>query len=221
MNSQSPHPRPDGDGSEPVLGRPVDSDLVRAKQLIRQELRRRLNEIPAEAKAGTSTALRHRLTALAEWKSAQAILLFHPLPAEPDLRPLLRDASDQGRVVALPAFDAVSRNYLARTVCFIEGVPALTTGAFGIAEPVPESPVLAWNRLDFVAVPGLGFTPDGRRLGKGCGYYDRLLLEIRGFRCGIAWDEQVLGDLPTGPGDARLDCILTPLREWRCLRERA
>jgi 5-formyltetrahydrofolate cyclo-ligase len=69
-------------------------------------------------------------------------------------------------------------------------------------------------------VPGLGFTPDGRRLGKGRGYYDRLLRLVRAFRCGIAFDEQIIEDLPAGPHDERLDCILTPSRRWDCLRAR-
>jgi 5-formyltetrahydrofolate cyclo-ligase len=74
------------------------------------------------------------------------------------------------------------------------------------------------NRLDFALVPGLGFTTDGRRLGRGKGYYDRVLAQVRGFKCGVAFDQQIVDEIPAEPHDAQLDCILTPTRWCRVTR---
>jgi 5-formyltetrahydrofolate cyclo-ligase len=52
----------------------------------------------------------------------------------------------------------------------------------------------------------------GRRLGRGAGYYDRILEKVPGFTCGIAFDEQISGELPVEPHDVLVDCILTPTR---------
>ncbi len=50
------------------------------------------------------------------------------------------------------------------------------------------------KRLDLALAPGLGFDVSGRRLGRGQGYYDRLLAEIAGAKCGVAFDEQIVGN---------------------------
>ena len=63
-------------------------------------------------------------------------------------------------------------------------------------------------------VPGLAFARDGRRLGRGKGFYDRFLAALRPdcFKCGIGLDFQVVDDLPTEPHDVLLDAVVTPAR---------
>lgn len=65
--------------------------------------------------------------------------------------------------------------------------------------------------LDVVVVPGLAFAPDGRRLGRGRGHYDRFLVDVgQGcLRVGVAFGEQLVDDVPTGPHDVRLDAVVT------------
>ncbi len=65
--------------------------------------------------------------------------------------------------------------------------------------------------LDVVAVPGLAFTADGRRLGQGGGHYDRFLPRLRAgcVTVGTAFAEQLVDDLPTEPHDVRLDLVVT------------
>ena len=88
----------------------------------------------------------------------------------------------------------------------------LKTGQFGIREPADACPLIPLNRLDFVLVPGVAFDLQGRRLGRGKGYYDRLLAEVRGKTCGVAFDEQIVEELPLEPHDVLVNCILTPTR---------
>ena len=88
----------------------------------------------------------------------------------------------------------------------------LSVGQFGIFEPTQVCPRVNLNELDFLLVPGVGFTLAGRRLGRGKGYYDRLLAEARGTKCGVAFDWQVTVDVPAEPHDILLDCIVTPTR---------
>ncbi len=65
--------------------------------------------------------------------------------------------------------------------------------------------------LDVVVVPGLAFTPDGRRLGQGGGHFDRFLPLLRGdcLRIGVAFEEQLVDDLPTSPHDIAVDVVIT------------
>jgi len=63
-----------------------------------------------------------------------------------------------------------------------------------------------------IIVPGVGFDPQGNRLGRGRGFYDRLLVDVNGIKCGIAFDRQVTESIPTETHDARMDYIITPSR---------
>jgi 5-formyltetrahydrofolate cyclo-ligase len=68
------------------------------------------------------------------------------------------------------------------------------------------------NRLDFAIVPGVAFTLEGRRVGRGKGHYDRLLSSVGGVKCGVAFDEQIVEAIPVEPHDVRMDWIVTPTR---------
>ncbi len=179
---------------------------------LKVELRQRLGEedrrhTPDE-RAQASRELCRRVEERPVWQHAHAVMLFASMTGEPDVWPLIHRALAAGKNVILPRFVARDRIYEA---CRIADLQAdLRSGHFGILEPQPACPVFALNRLDLVLVPGVGFTRSGWRLGRGKGYYDRLLASVRGLKCGIAFDWQVVGELPAEPHDIRLNCILTP-----------
>ena len=75
-------------------------------------------------------------------------------------------------------------------------------------------------RLDLALVPGIGFTLDGGRLGRGKGYYDRLLAEVPVMKCGVAFECQIADEFPLESHDVQLNCILTPTR-WHLVGGRA
>jgi 5-formyltetrahydrofolate cyclo-ligase len=94
----------------------------------------------------------------------------------------------------------------------------LRTGSYGIREPdVERCPEVAESAIDAALVPGLAWDRRGSRLGRGAGYYDRLFgrAEWRGFRCGIFFAFQELGDLPAEPWDLPLDAVVTEREVWR------
>ncbi len=144
------------------------------------------------------------------WSAARTVLLFAPLPDEPDTWPLLAVAIASGKLVGLPAFVAGTNGYTARQI--LDPTRDLTTGQFGIREPAATCPEVPLNRLDLVLVPGIAFDTRGGRLGRGKGFYDRLLSAVNGTKCGVAFDEQIVDAVPVGPMDVRLNCILTPTR---------
>ena len=90
----------------------------------------------------------------------------------------------------------------------------LTPGHYGIPEPRPDLPAEAAVPSGALwLIPGLAFTPRGLRLGRGRGYYDRLLAaHPGGIRVGLAFDCQILPDLPHSPWDIPMDWVLTPTR---------
>jgi 5-formyltetrahydrofolate cyclo-ligase len=128
---------------------------------------------------------------------------------------LLEEAWTSGKRVALPRYDIHTSAYVA---CVVANHDEIRIGSFGVLEPIAGCPVVPLNQLDFILVPGVAFDLVGRRLGRGKGFYDRLLAEVRGHKCGVAFDAQIVAEVPEEPHDIRVDSILTPTRWHLCSR---
>ena len=75
-------------------------------------------------------------------------------------------------------------------------------------EKVPES---VGNNVpfDFILVPGVAFSPNGYRLGRGKGYYDKFLSKYTNlFTVGVCFREQFYLDIPTEPHDIPMHKVL-------------
>ena len=164
--------------------------------------------MPAEERAAASAKARSLLAAQQLWQRAQSVLLFAPLPGELDVWPLLLDAIRTGKQVALPRFERQTKSYAAFQIQ--DPDTDLQAGHFGIREPNAHCPALASEPLDLILVPGVAFDRQGHRLGRGKGYYDKLLTAMRGTRCGVAFDQQMVEGIPVEGHDAKMDCVLTP-----------
>ena len=150
------------------------------------------------------------------WQSALSILCFYPChEEEPDILPLIEDVWRAKKQLTLPRWNSTSATYEAAQ---ISGPSQLARGLFGMLEPDAGCPSIPLNQLDFILVPGVAFDLTGRRLGRGKGFYDRLLAQVRGHKCGVAFDAQIVAEVPEEPHDVRVDSILTPTRWQWCRR---
>jgi len=188
----------------------MDADLQTRKADLRAQTRVRVRAMEVQARIAGSHAICTRLKALPLWSAAKTVLMFSCMPDEPDLMRLVDEALASKDVIALPRYSATNDSYVAARVQNLLG--DLTLGKFNVLEPRATCPEVPLNRLDLALVPGVAFDLHGRRLGRGKGFYDRLLAAVRGTKCGVAFDEQIVGEVPAGPLDIRLNCILTPTR---------
>jgi 5-formyltetrahydrofolate cyclo-ligase len=148
-----------------------------------------------------------------DWNDARSVLFYSAIDGEIDLSPLMELALEAGKAVLLPRFAAELGAYEAVRVTNLTGDCA--PGKFGISEPGRHCAVHPLNSLDLALAPGLGFDLAGRRLGRGRGFYDRLLSQVAGAKCGVAFDPQIVGEIPAEGHDIRMDFILTPTRWWK------
>ena len=140
---------------------------------------------------------------------------YWPVGGEIDGRPLLAALAKAGRTVALPRME--SRAGPARFLAW-RGGEALTADAFGVPSPPATGADLS-PRL--ILTPLLAFDRAGRRLGQGGGHYDRIISLSRAHGAvavGLAYAEQEMGVVPTGPHDAHLDWVITPKEAIKCVR---
>ena len=190
----------------------MSATVSELKAALRARVRAQLKELSAAERAAASTQVCLKLKQQAIWETSRSILFYAPLPDEPDIWPLVGEALATGRSVALPRFVPEQNAFVA---CVIGNLAQdVQPGQFGVREPNDFCPVIPLNRLDFILVPGVGFDLHGRRLGRGKGFYDQWLANHHGTTCGVAFDQQIIGEIPVEPHDIRLSCILTPTR-WR------
>src|SRR5471030_193653 len=188
----------------------MDAALNAQKSALRKQIHTVLQKISPAARGAASAQICARLKEQEFWTEAASVLFFAPLPSEADLWHLLEETLAAGKTVALPRFDAAEQSYVACRVQNLRG--EIVTGHFGVREPHPGCVEIPLGRLDLVLVPGMAFDLNGNRLGRGRGFYDRLLPETRKLKCGVAFDEQIVAEVPVGTLDVPMDFILTPTR---------
>lgn len=127
---------------------------------------------------------------------------FLALQTEPDLSPLFKASAWQW---VFPRVDGENLNFYKLNE---QGVSA---GQLGVKEPQasPEHKILL-NDCQMVCVPGVAFDHEGRRLGRGKGYYDRALANYQGTKVGVAYSAQISDSLiPYDSWDIRMSYLVT------------
>lgn len=160
--------------------------------------------------ASESSRIAERLVELATFRNAATILVTLPFGSEWDVRPLVQHALAEGKTVAIPRVDASSRTLVLHVVKDL--AQDITTGFRAIPEPKAATAIVEPQAIDWLLVPGVAFDRQGRRLGYGGGYYDRLLPLCRDDvqRAAGAFAMQLVDLVPTAPHDMRIDLIALP-----------
>ena len=163
------------------------------RQQIRAQKRRWAPQLPEMSEQICSKVL-----ALASWQEAGTLLMYYPLPDEVDVRPLINEAFESGKRVLLPVVRGEELE-----LHLYEGEGSLKEGAFGIMEPTgslfaPEN----YDGIQLALISGMAFDGVGHRLGRGKGYYDRLLPKLKDTKLiGLCFPFQLLDEVPAESHD--------------------
>ena len=90
-----------------------------------------------------------------------------------------------------------------------EGPESLKPGPFGILEPKADGIEVPKNEIDLIIVPGVAFDKDKNRMGRGRGFYDRLLSTLNAPKVGICFGFQMIPQVPVEPLDKKMDYVIT------------
>ena len=175
------------------------------KSAIRKQLRERLNAMSEAERHAKSVAACGLIAASPEFAAARCIMLYLSTPTEVDTAPLALRAWQQSKTIVVPKVSWDQRRMLPVEITSLrDGLT--TTGP--VREPIAGTPMPV-DLIDMVIVPGVGFTPAGKRIGRGMGFYDRFLAqpEFVGVSCGLAFEDQIVDDLPTLDHDMALSML--------------
>ena len=195
----------------------VDRELRRrAKQAIRKKMRAIRSAVPRAALAERSAKLAQRVVGLDSWRGAETVLAFASLEREVDTNALIEAMLDSGKRLALPRVneDGLALHYVSKDT-------VLEAGSFAVPEPPEDAPRCEASAVDFALVPALAVDVRGFRIGYGGGYYDRLLPTLtRASTCAVAFDFQLVAEVPEFPFDVAVDWVVTDVRTLDARTER-
>lgn len=182
------------------------------KQEQRKHIKALLRTSDTTELAMQSQRCAERFVSMPEFKNAETILAYMAMPRECDPAFIVSCARKMKIRIAFPL--CVEGNRI--KLCVPQNESAFNIGAYGIIEPDENrSEILSPDDLDIIVVPGLAFDKNCNRLGRGAGYYDRLLAESRAFKAGFGFDMQLLPSVFTEAHDQKLDCVVTPSALYR------
>jgi len=176
-----------------------------SKSTIRKQLRERINAMSEADRHAKSLAACALVAATPEFAAARCIMLYLSTPTEVDTAPLALRAWQASKTIVVPKVSWDQRRMLPVEITSLkDGVT--TTGP--VREPIAGTPMPV-EFIDLVIVPGVGFTATGQRIGRGMGFYDRFLAqqEFIGVSCGLAFEEQIVPELPTLDHDMALSML--------------
>lgn len=166
--------------------------------------------LTSDQRLDRSAAIAARVAGLDAFVRAGIVGLYAPLGAEVDTFGIARRALAAGKLLAWPRV-LPHRRPLAFAACLPE---ALVSGPLGAREPPPGATAIALESIDCLLVPGVAFDARGGRLGRGGGHYDATLAALPAgrSRIGLAFEVQLVPEVPREPHDALLDAVVTELR---------
>ena len=170
-------------------------------KIAKRELRKTLSSKRPQSSEG----LTQNLMNLSDALGPRLIATYHPLDSEPDVTKFNSWAKSRGIAVVFPRI-------LGEGLEFATG--EFTAGKFGIPSPLGQSIML--DQIELILVPGLAVDFSGNRLGKGLGFYDRILENLYCPKYGVVFENEVFSSIPSENHDQKLTGAVTPksIREF-------
>ena len=192
----------------------LESELrQRAKMALRSRMRAVRGALPDSACDTRSEKIDARLWELSELQRASTVLAFASIGNEVRTHACIESAWAKGKRVGLPR--VVGDELLLHLV---DPGTALAEGSYSVPEPSADAPRLEPIDVDFALIPALAVDSRGYRIGYGGGYYDKLIpLLKRACTCAVAYDFQLISEVPELPFDVTVDLVVTDERVIRAV----
>ncbi|HLD18604.1 MAG TPA: 5-formyltetrahydrofolate cyclo-ligase [Candidatus Nanoarchaeia archaeon] len=177
----------------------MESTLQHKKQ-IRETILAKRESLKPEQVEKKSDTIQKNLSNMSAYRDAKIILGYIPIKNEVRTNKLFPNA--------LPGFDE-NKNPVA-----LKNDGELVAGPYKTKQPSYSEDKL--TNFDFAIVPGIAFDEKGNRIGYGKGYYDKLLANSDATKIGLAFDIQIVDEIPAESHDVQMDFIVTETRVIPC-----
>ncbi|WAA11465.1 5-formyltetrahydrofolate cyclo-ligase [Fervidibacillus halotolerans] len=177
------------------------------KKKLRKAIRNILMDMDRSDYLKESRAIKKNLFETDVWKRSDIIGVTISIFPEVDTYALIEQAWKMGKTVAVPKCIPATKEMIFFQIQYFN---ELEKGYFGLFEPDEEKvEAIEKEKIQLLIVPGVVFSRNGHRIGQGGGYYDRFLQNFRGKRISLAFQDQIVDDIPVEKHDERVELIVT------------
>lgn len=167
---------------------------------LRKEIRNKKKNYSKDTLIEYSRCIIENLEKHPKFRAAQTILLYHSLTDEVYTHELIEKWKNNKRII-LPVVNGADLDLK-------EYKGQMEMGAFNIMEPTGNK-WTEYNKIELAVVPGMAFDKEGNRLGRGKGYYDKILCKLNCYKIGICFPFQLYKEIPTEIHDIKMDEIIS------------
>lgn len=175
------------------------------KPELRKALRERIAQLTPSDAAEKSARICEAIARHPVWQQARTVGLFAAQASEPHVELLWKSVA--GQKICYPRVNGTELDFI-----LVSDPSTLEKSRWQLREPIhDEARIVAPENIDLLLVPGLAFSKAGGRLGRGGGFYDRLLArrEFRAHKIGVCFDVQLTDALPIEAHDREVDEVIT------------
>lgn len=173
------------------------------KKQLRKQIRERKKEFSLPEKIELSKPIFEKIEKEELFKEAKVVLLYYSMDDEVYTHDFV-EKHYKTKTILLPCVDGddlILRQYL--------GIESMKAGEqFGILEPVGKE-FNDLEKIDLMIIPGVAFDEEKNRLGRGRGFYDRLLKTVNATKIGVCFDFQIVEQVPTEDFDVKMDVVIS------------
>ena len=176
------------------------------KSILRKALLENRSHIPLLSRHVKSRRILLKLSREPIFRKAEHVALYYGIAPEVETKPFLKKALKDKKIY-LPRIGPKKSLALCRVRSLSRD---LKKGAYNIMEPKVSCEERPVRQMDIIILPGVAFDKRGGRLGRGGGYYDRLLRKTgKVVKVGLCFREQVVKKVPMRAHDMRVDKIIS------------
>lgn len=194
-------------------------DLVKiAKSNLRSELKKKLSEMTVYEIAKQSKIITNKVLNHPVYLHSKRVSVYLSMDSEVQTKDIVNDIFESEKTCYIPKYN--KSEMVMVKMKSVEDVKGLPKTKWNISQPADNDmreDALTTGGLDLIIVPGLGFTANGKRLGRGKGYYDRCIAEYKteypfnGLKTiGLSFSQQICDDIPTNQRDFLIDFVIHP-----------
>jgi len=187
----------------------VNPDLIKSE--IRRKILSQRNSIYINTIVMNSKSINNNIIAIEEYRRSKSLGIYYPIGSEVQTFDLIRYSLNDNKTVCLPKIiDSTTIEFFKIIENSFEKI-SFQKGKYGIFEPSISTETI--DKIDMLIIPGIAFDLKGNRIGYGKGYYDRFLSSRKAnYKIGLAYEIQVLNNIPNNELDVPVDIIVTEKR---------
>ncbi|KAJ9592028.1 hypothetical protein L9F63_001467 [Diploptera punctata] len=197
------------------------SAVQAAKQALRKDIKKAVAQLTRDQKAHQSDIVTEKFLSSKEYGKSKRVSIFISMDDEIQTDKIIKHIFQTGRLCFIPRYASKGSEMEMVRLHSLEDLQSLPKTKWNIKQPLETDQrenALQTGGLDLIVVPGLAFTMNGKRMGRGRGYYDTYLSRCRSLQnkppitVALAFSPQILDHVPTDENDMNVDMVLFPPR---------